>query len=107
MLWSFASDGSLHADLAAGRSLMVLYQATCVCGWIMYWTNFHAASRCWPFLKTASSAPPTKDVELWSFGARAVAHLPSSCGADFDSWLMVHGPEKNIGVSPPEKDCTM
>src|SRR5579859_724275 len=97
MLWS------VQADLTAGRSLMALNQATCVSGWSMYWTNFQPASRLGEFLKTASSAPPTNDVELLSFGTRAAAHLPSSCGAALVIRLACHGPEKNIGVSPATK----
>src|SRR3981189_1716765 len=98
-------DGSVQAALTAGRSLMSLYQATWVAGSNMYWTNFQAASRCGELLKTASSAPPTNEVEVLSLGTRAVAHLPSSCGAALLIRLRCHGPEKNIGVSPPMKAC--
>src|ERR1700730_5779218 len=97
--------GSVQADFTAGRSLIVLNQATWVAGWSMYWTNFHAASRFGEFLNTASSAPPTKEVELLSLGTRAVAHLPSSWGAALAIRLPCHGPEKNIGVSPATNVC--
>ena len=58
--FKFGSDvsaGSLQASWRDGRSLIVLYQLTCVSFWDMNWTNFQAASWFLLFLNTTQSAP--------------------------------------------------
>src|ERR1700730_5003904 len=106
-LASPVSAVSCQDALTAGRSALVLYQLTWLSFLVMNSTNFQAASRLGLFLKTARSAPPTKEVDDFIFGIRTTPYLPFSAGAALSMTPIIQGPEKNIGVSPETKDCVM